>query len=292
MSASANNICISIADIVVKFHCKECRLFLGEIHQNFITKSQKADYYIEVLTQIPLAFKKLKPVFRSSKSSKLNEFPEWSISYLQGHLIIYAPLIIQQLLTDFYLEIVPGSNHWRIYHPISLDKEINPLPYPLANLLYYYLLLFNGGLNMHASAVHKNGKVALFTGSSGSGKSTIANILSKNSFGMIHDDMIFIKNEKLQYAVHSSPIYPYDTPKKGILSNLFILKHSKTNKIRKLDFNESLRTFLPHIIQHHYDKKIIENQLDTLEDIIKYHPCYELKFKPDNEVSAIVNDLI
>lgn len=97
-----------------------------------------------------------------------------------------------------------------ILNPEIFSESKFSLPYIRSLILgvgFGVLLMQQGHLVLHASAVNVNGNAIAFLGNSGSGKSTMATFLSKKGYPLITDDVLVSKmDEKYQpFVVPSFP---------------------------------------------------------------------------------------
>ena len=95
----------------------------------------------------------------------------------------------------FPLLIIPrGKMSWQFFAD-EAGSEINPLPYPVDGLILYFLTSMKGDIMIHGSGVISDGKGWIFTGKSGSGKTTMAKIFDSNGDRVVHDDRLILVKE-------------------------------------------------------------------------------------------------
>ncbi len=103
------------------------------------------------------------------------------------------------------LLIIPrGKMLWQLFAD-ETGSEINPLPYPLDGLILYFLTSLKGDIMIHGSGVICDGKGWVFTGKSGSGKTTMARIFDRSGDRVVHDDRLILVKEgaEVEDAQHS-----------------------------------------------------------------------------------------
>ncbi len=108
-------------------------------------------------------------------------------------------------------------------------SEINPLPYPLDGLILYFLTSLKGDIMIHGSGVICDGKGWVFTGKSGSGKTTMAGIFDHGGDRVVHDDRLILVREGAGWRMHSTPVYRNDEPRSAEVDHLWIISHGKSN---------------------------------------------------------------
>ena len=106
----------------------------------------------------------------------------------------------------------------------------------IANLVFGEKLIL-----LHASSVMVNGKIFVFMGPEGIGKSTIANISNKHK---LSDDVTTIINNKNVFQVYPSIFEKKSNISDNIvnakLAKIFLLHHSKINRIEKMGTLEAI----------------------------------------------------
>ena len=190
------------------------------------------------------------------------------------------PELIQQIA-----QININKNRWKIFSIIQEDnKTIIPLAYPMGPLILYYLTTKFDAIMIHASGVNYNGNGLLFSGFSGTGKSTMANLWSENNCQIINDDRLIIRKEKNSYKIYNTPMFYDDVQKSIELKGIYLIKHHIENTIERLNGALAVSKLTAFCIQHPYDKNFLEHHLEFISDLINYIPIYDLGFKPNNDV--------
>lgn len=195
--------------------------------------------------------------------------------------IVFIPDIIQNKVNIYILPISKNS-----------AIEIDPFLHPLGILLISSLQMFYGGLLIHASGIEDNGKGYIFTGISGIGKSTMAEIWAKNGAKIINDDRLMIYKEGHKYIFANTPMpYYNDASKQAPLNAIFLLNQSDVNYCNKIAGAEALSKVLANFMQQLFDEKLVEKHIEKTMDLIFQIPIFELGFKPDQDVVALVRAL-
>ena len=201
---------IAIASITIRFQtnhqsdidCLE-RLFL--YHTNTNNMPYKAGQVVHnvIITSSNKPFdlpKDIVPVYEGFVSAEYPVTMVWHNSMVmnENFIIVGNDILIRHIpesnLTVCYLQ--EKKNRFRKSHR------------PLLNI-YIFLLIHNilsmyGKYSIHSACVAKNGLAYLFSGKSGSGKTTISTMLSRADFSYMGDDLAFIsRNEKGEIVVDS-----------------------------------------------------------------------------------------
>jgi hypothetical protein len=165
-------------------------------------------------------------------------------------------------------------------------------------LLIALLCLHKGGLPCHSSTLYKNDRAIAFMGNSGSGKSTIATILS-TSWNLIDDDFnIFLPENKAFYA-HTTPfyvlkgtqeIYPKSPPIQ--LKRIFILKKGMVTKISPLSSQEKYIIMMGNTfafpMSDHFAQIILANCQSMCETV----PIFNLFFTKTDDINRKLDSFL
>lgn len=169
------------------------------------------------------------------------------------------------------------------------------LPY-LESLAFYrkicHILLNEGIVLFHSSALAIHGKAILFTASSGTGKSTHAR-LWRESFGsevtMINDDKPLLKIEEDKVTVYGTPY----GGKEGLHTNteapvaaIVILHQAEENGIQRISFGEAY----PTLLNQTYRRKDAVGMVQTMNlvDTLAKLPVYRLGCTISKEAVEVV----
>ncbi len=160
----------------------------------------------------------------------------------------------------------------------------------------YSKLCEKNTLLMHASFVDFNGSGIVFTGPSGIGKTTQAELWEKHlGATIVNGDKVLLRafdDEVYSYGAPWSGSSPYCLNKKSVLKGIVVLLQSDKNSIKRLDAIESTAQVLPHIFIHHWDGKCVERVLATFDDVLKNTPIWLLECRPDEEAVMITKEAI
>ena len=143
-------------------------------------------------------------------------------------------------------------------------------------------------LLIHASAIIIDGEAVLFSGQSGAGKSTIANL---SGYELIHDDNILISH--LGNGVFELESIPFKTPYikkkfKGKIRGFYRLFQSNNSYVKKIDSNRQLTYLLFGLWAFDYfgnkdSKKYNSNVINYCIEILPYLKIRELYFSKNLE---------
>jgi hypothetical protein len=231
------------------------------------------------------------PLFDSGQTWKLYK----SSGSLQFDF--YSPLLgagpYKRLLTeiDFHSALLQISEEFGK----GLERAIEPLGYPLDELLIMHRLTQERAIELHGTGiVRANGVANLFIGHSGAGKSTTTRLwTSREEVEVLSDDRIIVRYDDgrdgpagpTQMRMYGTPWHGeamFASPNSAPLTRIFVLEHGHGNVITCLSRSEAVgelfaRAFVP-FHRHEY----IENALSFLEQLVDSVPVYRYDFEPDD----------
>ena len=154
-------------------------------------------------------------------------------------------------------------------------------------------LLLHNGMMLHSSAVMYEGKVYLFSGPCGTGKSTHTR-LWQSVFG---DDVQVINDDKPALRCIDGTWYAYGTPwcgkdginqnKKAPIAGICFLKQAPHNRIRRLNEFEASRKIMSQTIHRFISAQMLDLMLGHLEKLVQMIPVYELENRPEPEAARL-----
>jgi len=259
---------------------------LEEGYFPFIIPESSADIDVQGYSGLPEnPFTGLLPVFEAENDDQ--KF--YSIYRLADHRLGFA-VYNQRERTDIqqiaFLSV--DYRHWEVYSRPLADNKINPLRYPMGPIIMYYMTVNADAVLIHASCIYDGVKGRIFSGFSGTGKSTTSRIWAEAGYLVINDDRLIIRKEGDDYYAHNTPMYYVDQPKKTILNSAFLISHSPENRIKKLNGAIAVTRVLAFCIQNNFDPDFVNNNLAFLSNMCKKVSVYELGFVPDSKMIDFV----
>ena len=160
----------------------------------------------------------------------------------------------------------------------------DPLPYPLDGLLLYFLASRFGDIMIHGSGVSQGGRGWLFSGRSGSGKTTIATIFDRAGDRVIHDDRLLLRREENGWVMHSTPVYRDDEPRSAQLDHLWFIRHGTINVSEPVAGAEAVAMILSNVIQQNWERGAATRLAASADDLAASVRVSRLSFMPDGSV--------
>jgi hypothetical protein len=190
----------------------------------------------------------------------------------------------------------------------QLDPEGNITVDVLKNRLSYFqgtsgifnrigletLLLQHKGLLLHASLIEYKGNAIAFTGPSGVGKSTQADLWHRCvGAEILNGDRAALRKMTDGWHAFGSPyagtsgIYKNQS---APLKALIVLRQGKENCIRPLGAAEALRYIYPEVTVHHWEKDFVAAVTDLCLNMLENIPIYLLECRPEEGAVQLLKE--
>jgi len=174
------------------------------------------------------------------------------------------------------------------------NSRINPLEYPLDEVLMVHLLSRGRGVIIHGCGLDYQGKGILMAGVSGSGKTTVAGLWSQEKqVTILSDDRVIIKQENGELYMYGTPWHGdagVCTNKKVKLESIYFLSHDAENNIKTVSAIESVSKLMVCCFTTFWDKTGMEFTLSFIDNMAKKIPCFDLGFVPDKNVLEFLKE--
>ena len=172
----------------------------------------------------------------------------------------------------------------RQYFPAA--KPVNPLEYPLDELLWIHRLAMGGGVEVHGCGViAPDGRGMLLTGHSGAGKSTSARLWSKHHAArVLSDDRIILRQENGRIQMYGTPWHGDAGIAEAAQSRvdaIFVLQHGQANELRPLGAAEGAAELFARSFVPHHSHEGLSSVLKFFHAVTSSVPCFGFSFVPD-----------
>ncbi len=224
------------------------------------------------------------------------ETPEIKISFnddfSECHSVQYADCASDHFLRGSFGDILLADGDWSNATSFCLPKSDKDYALVLAALCsrfsYFNTLL------VHSSFIIYQGKGILFTGRSGIGKTTQAELWNRyKGAEIVNGDKAFVRKVDGKFFVYGLPwkgSSDYCLNKSAELAGIVVLDQSAENRISTL--KNPVERILPHAFFPHWDKACLEKALDTFDSLIEKVPAWLLECRPDEEAVIVACDEI
>lgn len=203
---------------------------------------------------------------------------------IEIHFLRTAPYVIQQQKNS--------PNFTLAFYHIRNSKIITYLHISINHFITLLLriiqdaLLKNNGFFLHCSAVEIDGKVHVFVGRPGAGKSTILNLTRKKINPLADDSGIIIK-EKNNFCFYQSPVaekynWIKKTGKSYPVDTIYFIRKSKDFRMKEVNDINSVISLIT--AQTWSLEKDMKTQIKTILKFAQLHPrFYYLYFAKDKK---------
>lgn len=174
----------------------------------------------------------------------------------------------------------------------SIEKLFESIETDLYSNIAYHLLS-KGILHLHCSFVFYKGNALLFSGPSGIGKTTQAELWRDfQGARIINGDAALLRQmEDGKWWAFGTPVHgssPYCENEQAPIVALVMLKQDKENKLAKLDSFSAVTSCLPEFYRPQMDEETAEVFWKSVDSLFREVPVYRLTCRPDREATELV----
>jgi len=172
---------------------------------------------------------------------------------------------------------------------------IIPIAYPLDEVFMVNLLARGRGVEIHSCGVNYKGQGMIFTGTSGTGKSTLGRLWKDERDALVlSDERIIVRRIDGRFWMYGTPWYSSagtSSPEGVPLERIFFIKHSPQNYALPLKAGDAASRLFVRCFPTFWDESCLNYTLGFVGQIAEQVPCYELGFVPDKSVLEFVNKI-
>lgn len=288
-----NRFCFSVGGVTIAVGTKELQLSAAQSATlaRFESVDPACDPDLELETAwVPRIVSSLgEPAFDSGGLWKLYRSNDLSVFEFTSEPLGASPY--KRCLID------PAFSRGQIQMNRSFFSErahLNPLEYPLDELLVVHRLALSSGVELHACGlVDQHGRGHVFVGHSGAGKSTTAALWAEHGATILSDDRVILREREGEIWMYGTPWHGdagFAEPQMARVSAIYLLEHGLENGFRKVSRSQAgaelfARSFVPF-----YDWQMLEGALSILDRVVRKVPYAWYRFIPDNgAVEFILN---
>jgi hypothetical protein len=280
----------SIADICISIESSDPNLALGTMQgrQDFVANGKSPDSIVSAEWSDSLQEISGEPIFNSGALWKLYSCNNQYHFSFMSPLLGSQPYKIASFNEDF------SRCHISINRNCYRTDQVDPLEYPLDELLIVHLLSQKLGVEVHACGVidsFRNG--ILFVGQSGAGKTTMAGLMKKQpQIKILSDDRIILRAENSKIWMYGTPWHGearYAAPEKVELKKIFFLKQNLKNEALPLNQADAVARFFSCSFPLFYDSSAVDFMLSFFEETVSRVSAFELQFMNNDEIIEFIN---
>ncbi len=216
------------------------------------------------------------------------ELPEGLAFIIQGHELTGVP--------DRLMLLDRSCSEADVYLRTRGDAStLYPLEYPLGHMLLSTCLAVRNGMAMHAAGVVVDGQAILFIGRSGSGKTTMAGLWSRQpDVTVLADDLVVVRQHGNRFIAYGTPWHGTRglcSPRSAPLERIYLIRHERSNQQARLSADALLAarlysgTFMPG-----WSKEGMTRHVEMIARLAERMPCYDLGFVPNVSVVDYVRE--
>lgn len=170
-----------------------------------------------------------------------------------------------------------------------------PLRHPLAEVLMVHLLSLGRGVLLHALGLSDKAGGLLFVGSSGAGKSTMAELWKdEEGIAILSDDRVIVREKEGRFWAYGTP-WRGDagvcSPESVPLEAIFSIRHGDENAIVPLKAGKAVSELLVRSFPTFWNPEGMAFTLEFLGRMTRQVPCYDLRFLPDKSIVEFVRSV-
>lgn len=161
---------------------------------------------------------------------------------------------------------------------------LRPLYHPQDRAVILGRMCQIDGVMMHSSSVLVDGKVLIFAGVSGAGKTTLARLWRDHGATILNDERNLIHCRNGTARAGASPWHGEEnqvSPATGPLAGIFFLNQASSNRLHSLPVSESLPKMLTTAFVPVFMPRGPARTLESCHAILERVPAYWLDFTPD-----------
>jgi hypothetical protein len=292
-SQTPHSICLSIADIIIGIFSTDPSLEIkldGDMRL-FSVQAANPDLSIEACWRTLDDSYRGQMLFDSGGAWQvyLKENAYWY--YCAASVLGKIPYKIACIARDF------SGGRVFLHRPFfEAHQCVNPLQYPLDELLFLNLLSQGRGVEVHALGVaDANGDGYLFAGQSGAGKTTMAKLWeNEDGVTILSDDRIILKRDK-------NRIWMYGTPWHGEaglasissvpLKHVYFIRHGVNNSLKSKTGAEAAALLFSCSFPIFYSPDALKFTVDFCGEVTNAVPCDELDVVPNREIMDFIRGI-
>src|SRR3954453_12910065 len=179
---------------------------------------------------------------------------------------------------------------------VFASKLIDPLEFPLGELLLNSLLALRGGIEVHACGVIANGEGTLFLGNSGDGKTTTARLWQRHApdVELVSDDRVILRPHDGAWWMYGSPWHgdaEICSTSRAPLRRIFALEQAPANAVVPFSPAQGAARILACAFPPFHDTQGMQTAVGIAAGLAMAVPVARFRFVNDASAVAYVRAL-
>jgi hypothetical protein len=176
-----------------------------------------------------------------------------------------------------------------LHRPCFPGRRVDPLAWPLDELLIGHVLGLGGGVELHAAGlIDAEGRGRLFVGHSGAGKSTMTRLWEdRPGVVILSDDRIILRLKEGRFVMYGTPWHgdaQHASAQSAPVFAIYLLDHGNATRPRALDPVQAAARLFTMSLTAFYSEKAVAFTLGFINRLLEAVPCLALPFVPDRRV--------
>jgi hypothetical protein len=217
----------------------------------------------------------------------------WALFKCAGKYILRNTSLHSEISPSRFLFLDADLKSGDLYVTGDTPQDVDPLGYPLNQVLWILLLSQGRGLLFHACGIDDDGKGYLFLGNSGDGKSTTAKLWFDQGITVLNDDRIIVREKDGEFWMYGTPWHGdfKEHSSHGLpIHKLFFLRHGRKNSCKAKSGAEAVSMLLTRSFPPFWDSEGMAFTIEFCQRLVSKTPCYELTFVPNGRILDFVRN--
>lgn len=221
----------------------------------------------------------------------------WALFRSEGKYVLQDDTLAFNSSPDIYVVLEPDFKSGDIFtwhEPFDEKGSVEPLGYPLNQILMILFMSRNRGILFHACGIDDAGRGYLFLGHSGHGKTTMAKLWSKDQGLLLNDDRIIVREKDDRFLMYGTPWHgcQAEWSTKGVpVHKIFFLNRDGENSVVPKKGIEAVTMLMTRSFPPLWDQNSMTYTINLCQRLVDRIPCHELRFARDKRIVDFIRGM-